>query len=95
MGTIMCAGCSSIVDPSLEIVLTLDREEKAIRKIVFHVNHFKVKCSLFPRIIATNLRTGFILKVVLYFGRGGLRRKAALQACFTRGCSPAGRRPKP
>ena len=30
-------------DPSLEIVLTLDKEEKAIKNIVFIVNHFKVK----------------------------------------------------
>ena len=34
MGTIMCAGCSSIEDPSLEIVLTLDKEDEAISKIV-------------------------------------------------------------
>lgn len=43
MGTIMCAGCSSIEDPSLEIVLTLDKEDEAISKIVFIVNHFKDK----------------------------------------------------
>ena len=43
MGTIMCAGCSSIEDPSLEIVLTLDKEDEAISKIVFIVYHFKVK----------------------------------------------------
>ena len=36
MGTIMCAGCSSIEDPSLEIVLTLDKEDEAISKIVFN-----------------------------------------------------------
>ena len=50
----MCSGYSLTADPSLDRVLTLERDEKAIRKAVLKVSHFKVNKLLLPRTVATN-----------------------------------------